>query len=90
MSRTDSVREHLLVSNDEFRHLAEQHAQLDRRLDELSRQLYRSGNDEQERATIKKRKLQLKDRMEAMLRSYRAAARMGAPPESALQPEVGG
>ena len=71
MIGTDQLREILVQTDEEFRHLAEQHQELDARLTELSRQLYRSGSEERERATLKKRKLQLKDRMEQMLRRRR-------------------
>ena len=71
MIGTDQLREILVRTDEEFRHLAEQHQELDTRLKELSQQLYRSGTEESERATLKKRKLRLKDRMEQMLRRRR-------------------
>ena len=88
MSRFDQLREHLLHSDDDFRRLAEQHEQLDNRLTELSRQQYRTSREEGERSTLKKRKLQLKDRMEEMLLRHRAVAEGQA--ASALQPHSRG
>ena len=74
MNGFDQLREYLLQSDDDFRQLADQHEELERRLTELSRQLYRSNSEEGERSTLKKRKLQLKDRMEEMLRRRRSVA----------------
>ena len=74
MIGTDQLREILVRTDAEFRHLTEQHQELDARLNELSQQLYRSGKEESERTTLKKRKLQLKDRMEQMLRRRRKVA----------------
>ena len=88
MSYSDQLRESLLHSDDEFRQLAEEHEGLKNRLAELSRQLYRSTSEEGERATLKKRKLQLKDRMEDMLRRHRSVAK--GQPASALQPQTRG
>lgn len=69
---TDSqpLREHLLQTDQGFRQLAEQHQQLDTRLDELSRQHHLSQPEQIEEATLKKRKLQLKDRMQDILRRH--------------------
>ena len=68
MTSSQQLRENLLQTDEEFRQLAKQHHQLDTRLSELSHQLYRTGNEELEKATLKKRKLQLKDRMEDIVR----------------------
>ena len=71
MTGTQQLRENLLQTDEEFRRLAAQHRDLEARLGELSRQLYRTGQEELEKATLKKRKLQLKDRMEEILRQRR-------------------
>ena len=68
MIASDQLRGLLVQNDEEFRHLFEQHQELETRLAELSRQLYRSASEESERVTLKKRKLQLKDRMEQMLK----------------------
>ncbi len=72
MTGSQQLRESLLQTDEEFRQLAAQHRDLDARLGELSRQLYRTGPEDVERATLKKRKLQLKDRMEEILRRHAA------------------
>ena len=87
MISSQQLREVLLRTDEEFRQLAEQHRELDSRLSELSRQLYRTSNEELEKATLKKRKLQLKDRMEDIVRRRREPASSGSP---ALQPHARG
>ena len=61
----------LLQQNDRYRQLAEQHHQLDHRLHELTDKSYLSPSEQLEQVTIKKRKLALKDRMEAIAREFR-------------------
>ena len=60
----------LLQKNDQYRQLLEQHHQLDDRLHELTDKHYLSPTEEVEEVTLKKRKLVLKDRMEAIARDY--------------------
>ena len=60
----------LLRSNEHYRELAERHHQLDDRLHELTEKQYLSDTEQVEETTIKKRKLALKDQMEAMARDY--------------------
>ncbi|MGE3277822.1 MAG: DUF465 domain-containing protein [Vicinamibacterales bacterium] len=65
--------QHLLLENDEeYRQLATAHHELDDRLHELSDKHYLSDDEQFEEVTLKKKKLLLKDRMEAILRDYRA------------------
>ena len=65
-----SVKGLLLQHDDSYRQLAEQHHDLDHRLHELSEKSYLSTSEQIEEATLKKRKLALKDRMEEMARAY--------------------
>jgi uncharacterized protein YdcH (DUF465 family) len=65
------VKHLLLHNNDQYRQLAEQHHQLDNRLHELSDKHYLSPTERVEEVNLKKRKLALKDRMEAIVRQYR-------------------
>ncbi len=58
----------LLESDDEFRELAARHRDLEQRLRELSSRHYLSEPEQVEEVKLKKRKLQLKDRMEDILR----------------------
>ena len=62
---------HLLLQNDDqYRALAEQHHQLDHQIHQLTDRHFLSPTEQLEEATLKKRKLALKDRMEAMAREY--------------------
>ena len=72
---TDSqqLKDHLLQTDSGFRQLAEQHQQLDSRLHELSRLHYLSQPEQIEETTLKKRKLQLKDQMQDILRRHEDA-----------------
>jgi uncharacterized protein YdcH (DUF465 family) len=62
----------LLQTNEEFHHLAAQHHELEDRLHEILTKPYPSEPELLEESTLKKRKLQLKDRMEAIARDYQA------------------
>ncbi len=70
---TDSqqLRDHLLQTDEEFRQLTAKHQELDTRLYQLCHQSYLSGPEQTEQVTLKKRKLQVKDRMEDILRRHR-------------------
>ena len=68
------MKDLLLETNDEYRQLASQHHELDERLVELESKHYLSDDEHVEEVTLKKRKLHLKDRMEAIVRHYSGAA----------------
>ncbi len=73
MADSQDVKNLLLQTDDEFRQLAEKHRDLEHRLHELTSKQYLSDPEQVEETTLKKRKLQLKDRMEEILRRYREA-----------------
>ncbi len=64
------IRESLLASNEEFRHLAQEHAQYSQRLDFLSQKPYLSEDDKLEQIRLKKQKLRLKDQMLVIEQQY--------------------
>ena len=66
-----ALKELLLQTDEEFHELAAKHHELEDRLHELSSKHYLSDPEQLEKATLKKRKLQLKDRMEDILRRHR-------------------
>ena len=74
MSQSVSVREKLLEINEEYRRLNEQHQEFESRLTSLTSKPTLSDDEQIEETTLKKKKLQLKDRMEAIARDARAAA----------------
>jgi uncharacterized protein YdcH (DUF465 family) len=64
------IRAKLLQTDEEFRALSERHHDLDQRLHELASRSYLAEPELVEEVTLKKRKLQLKDRMEDILRRH--------------------
>ena len=68
--QTQDLKALLLQSNEEFHHLVDQHHELEDRLTQLLSKPHPSEPDLLEEAELKKRKLALKDRMEAIARDY--------------------
>jgi len=63
----------VLLENDEYRQLDEQHHKYEDRLADLTAKLLLSDDEQVEEVTLKKKKLQVKDRMQAIAREFRAA-----------------
>jgi uncharacterized protein YdcH (DUF465 family) len=72
MSTPTELRDHLLQSDEEFRVLTAKHHELDERLHTLASKGYLADDEQLEEVTLKKRKLQLKDRMEDIVRRYQS------------------
>ena len=70
--QSQDLKEVLLQTDEEFHHLAAKHHELEDRLHQLTAKQYLSGPEQLEEVNLKKRKLQLKDRMEDILRQRRA------------------
>lgn len=70
-ANVQELKELLLKTDEEYRQLATQHHELDDRLHALSSKPYLSDPEQHEEVTLKKRKLQLKDRMEDIVRRHR-------------------
>jgi uncharacterized protein YdcH (DUF465 family) len=68
--QTSDLKEILLKTDHEFHDLAEKHQQLDHRLHELTARHYLSEPEQLEEVNLKKQKLQLKDRMEEIVRRH--------------------
>jgi uncharacterized protein YdcH (DUF465 family) len=68
-------------TDEEYQDLAARHHELDQRLTQLTAKHYLSEPEQLEEATLKKRKLQLKDRMEDLRRRR---------PDSPEQPQMRG
>lgn len=64
----------LLSSDDDYRRLATKHQELESRLLDLSSRPYLSEPEQLEEVTLKKRKLQVKDQMEDIVRRHRSQA----------------
>lgn len=86
-AESQDLKDLLLQTDEEYRQLADKHHEFEDRLQQLSAKPYLSQPEQVEEVTLKKRKLQLKDRMEDILRQRRQQT-LGAvtppPPTSAL------
>ena len=71
MADSQDLRNLLLQNDEEYQQLAAKHHELEERLHALSTKHYLSEPEQVEQVTLKKRKLQLKDRMEDIIREYR-------------------
>ncbi len=65
------VRDMLIASNEEFRRLAQEHAQYSQRLDSLATKRYLSDDEKVEEVRLKKLKLRLKDQMQQLERQFK-------------------
>jgi len=75
MTNTDSIKEELIASDPEFRELAREHGRYEERLSVLSSLTYPSDEEQLEEITLKKKKLAVKDQMQAiMLRHQKAGS----------------
>ncbi len=61
------IIEKLMETNEEFRELKQKHAKLEERLEELQKKLYLTTEEELEVKSIKRQKLELKDRMNEII-----------------------
>jgi uncharacterized protein len=74
-AQTQDLKDVLLRTDEEFSQLAARHHELDDRLHQLTAKPYLSEPEQLEETNLKKRKLQLKDRMEDILRRHREQVR---------------
>jgi uncharacterized protein YdcH (DUF465 family) len=70
----EALTARLMETNEEYRTLVQEHSDYDRRLEKLSTRRFPSTDEEVEEHRLKKLKLQLKDRMYAILREHEAEA----------------
>ena len=74
LSETEALKQQLMVNDTRFAELAQTHGEYEKRLSELAALHYPSAEEQMEEATLKKKKLYLKDQMEMMLRRYKEQA----------------
>ena len=67
---TNTLKDELIETDDEFGRLYREHQSYEGRLDELNQKSLLSPEDELEEKRLKRQKLWLKDRMELILRSH--------------------
>ena len=70
----EELKAHLLASDNHFRELAEQHAQLKHQIEDIESRHLVTEDDELEEQRLKKLKLHAKDQMNEILKSHRHAA----------------
>jgi uncharacterized protein YdcH (DUF465 family) len=70
-AQPQDLKAQLLQTDQEFQQLAVKHHELEDRLHELTSKHYLSEPEQLEEVTLKKRTLQLKDKMEDILRRHR-------------------
>ncbi len=74
---TDGLRDQLMSSNAEFRDLAREHGRYEARLNELTALAYPNDEEQLEEVTLKKKKLAVKDQMQAIMLQHRAESISG-------------
>ncbi len=73
ITNTDSLKEHLISTDPEFRELAREHGRYEARLSELSALPYPNDEEQLEEITLKKKKLAVKDQMQAIILRHQNA-----------------
>ncbi|MBI1761594.1 MAG: DUF465 domain-containing protein [Acidobacteria bacterium] len=68
-----SLKEFLLANDEHYRALASEHHQYDERLHELSELSFPNTDEQMEEILLKKKKLHLKDQMEAIVHKYKSS-----------------
>ena len=70
MVSREALKEELIQTDVEYRRLHAEHQECERRLQDIYQKSFPAQEDEMQEKQIKLRKLQLKDRMEQILRSH--------------------
>jgi uncharacterized protein YdcH (DUF465 family) len=70
-AQSQDLKAQLMETDEEFHELAAKHHELEDRLHELTAKQFLSQPEQVEETNLKKRKLQLKDRMEDIIRRHR-------------------
>ena len=71
LSDTEALKQQLMANDVQFAELAQTHSEYEKRLSELAALHYPSVEEKMEEATLKKKKLFLKDKMETILRRHK-------------------
>lgn len=71
MEHQDELKAHLMATSEEFRRLAEEHAEFHRQLEALGSKSHFTQADEVEEHRLKKQKLRIKDQMNHILARHR-------------------
>lgn len=71
LMKDEEVTQRLMDENEEFRQLKEEHNWFHRKVEDLDKKSFLTPTERQRREELKKKKLALKDKMEAMMAAYR-------------------
>ena len=77
MSDEPGLRERLLAQNEEYRRLDQQHHEYESLLVRFTEKAVLSDDEQVEETTLKKKKLHIKDRMEAIARQASRESHVG-------------
>ncbi len=77
LMKDDEVTQRLLEENAEFRQLKEEHNWFHRKVEDLDKKSFLTPTERQQREELKKKKLALKDKMEAIIEKYRRQEKKG-------------
>ena len=70
--KDEELIEQLIPENEELRKLVKEHKEFESQLDELKKRLYLSDDENREKKRVQKLKLAGRDRIEQILKDYRA------------------
>jgi uncharacterized protein len=73
-TQEEDLKAHLLATNEQFRTLAGQHAQLKQKIEEIESRPHVTPSDELEEQRLKKLKLRLKDQMNQIVARMKHAS----------------
>ncbi len=72
LNTQEELKAHLMATNEEFRALADMHAQYHQQLEALENKPHLTEQEQMEEVRLKKLKLRLKDQMNAIMARYKA------------------
>ena len=70
-TQDESLKAHLMASDERYRALAEQHSKYRRLIDEIETKAHLTPEDELEESRLKKLKLSVKDQMNEIVAQYK-------------------
>ena len=74
ITNADGLKDRLIHTDPEFRELAREHTRYEERLSQLSSLAYPSDEEQLEEITLKKKKLAVKDQMQAIMSRHQQAS----------------
>jgi uncharacterized protein YdcH (DUF465 family) len=77
LMKDEEVVQQLMAENAEFRQLKEEHNWFHRKVEDLDKKSFLTPAERQQREELKKKKLALKDKMEAIMETYRRQEKKG-------------